>query len=424
MKITNPNDTAFPVETKDRSWATSHLEDLTSNELNALVLLLKAWYHRQPWMPDRPFRSSLLWEYIDRHGLGGMLGSVLMDQQDRPDDLFILARNRYFSNMLYFEQAKNCCLEIQRQAEALSIPLAFIKGPVLADEAYQDVGLRSFADIDLMVPSRDDGYRLAAALGVDIRSDGRRAGIVNKVRNPARLTLVLANWEVEIRYPLQELRDPLYLLIGRLDFSDLHKTSEGIYAPAPEWHIAFLVLHMATYHYFSRFVWFLDLAAVMRSIHGRLDWNKLTCMVSELAMNNQMAAVSHFCRNHIDGRFPQFYPVTDSWNYPFVRHLVRVPVIASGRYNKQHEKLRKWIFAYLFSMSHLFLMTDPPVKGPAWMGVAGVGILRRLQGAVGLGRGTAGRIFERCVRFGLLPMIWLLARAYRISILDEKDDIK
>ena len=423
MKTAAPDTALSAAPGPTRSWATSHLARLSEPDLSALLDLMPAWYHQRTWEIPKRCNPRRVWQYIDRHGLGGVMGALQLAGQVTGPVRLEAAQARYFSNMLYFEQARQCCRHIQKKARAKDIPLVFVKGAVLAEEAYQDGGVRAFSDIDVIVPSRYAGTRLAAALGARIFGDGLAAGVVARVRDPACFKMIVAGWEIELRYPMPGQQDSLYALINGLDFGARQTTASGLDVPELEWHIAFLVQHMAIQHFFSRFVWFLDLAALFRAAAACIDMPKLKSVLARQKMLNQMAAVSWFCRHYIDPQFPRFDPVPRSWNHAFVTHMVKARTIAQGRFNKRHETIRGLIFAFLFSIAHLFLLTDPPTEGPPWRGTAGQGISRRLCAALSMDHRLVERLLAPAVRMGLLPAIWLLARVFNLSIPSNEDGV-
>ena len=91
------------------------------------------------------------------HGIAGLVGRNLVEiAQDLVPDEILDA----FSDNLKSTRKKNECLldELVRIFEALAaqkIKAIPLKGPVLAIEAFRDVGLRVFRDLDFLIRDRD-----------------------------------------------------------------------------------------------------------------------------------------------------------------------------------------------------------------------------------------------------------------------------
>jgi hypothetical protein len=128
-----------------KSWQTSHLPELQHYEQQGLLDLLSAWYHGTALSFDESCNWPVLWEYIDRNGLGGILGSMVLDDLcDIPEPFKQSVSHRYFSTQMHFEQTNRCCKAVGDAAKQLDIPVIIFKGPAIVQQGYLDTGVRSF----------------------------------------------------------------------------------------------------------------------------------------------------------------------------------------------------------------------------------------------------------------------------------------
>lgn len=341
---------------------TLSLRPLSRIELDALVAIMPSWLHQRTWDIPEGADAYLLWEYIDRQGLGGALGALAVANLMPACELSELAKARYFSNMLYCEQARNTCRKILATARKQDIPIVNFKGPVLAQQAYADPGIRAFADLDLCARSRADVFNLLDALGAKVDEDSDHEGIVRRMRAPGSVLATFDGWEIEIRYPTREATDPMLDLLYRYDYGSNPTEDECFASPDPAWHLVLLVLHLSWYHYYSRFVWFLDLAALVSRFRNQMDFEWVLQESRRLHATNLIAFASCFCRKNIDPSFPEFPHNSAAWNYRFLC-LVTDPRIISNEKFSLHQRTRRGLLYILWLRAiRFFLLADPPPR--------------------------------------------------------------
>jgi Uncharacterised nucleotidyltransferase len=152
--------------------------------------------------------------------------------------------------------------------EAGGISATAWKGPTLAAAAYGNLALRTFADLDILVPAGDVvragailarlGYRAARRLP-DVRewSFHRADGVVT-----VELHWAIAPWQFAVPIAVADLRrEPV--AIGDRKVAHL----------APEDLLLTLCIH-GSKHRWDRLQWIADVAELLRS-HGGLDWQRV-----------------------------------------------------------------------------------------------------------------------------------------------------
>ena len=332
---------------------------LSRAELDALVAIMPAWMHQREWLPPQGSNPTLLWNAIDRQGLGGALGSLAVANLMPEGELGELAKARYISNMLRSQQANILCRKIQYAARGLEIPIINFKGPALVSQAYSDQGIRAFADLDMFASSRAEVFRLLNALGAKIDEDTDKVEFSRRLRAPGRVLATLDGWEIEIRYPAREATDPMLDLLYRFDFASINAEDDCLIVPDPAWHLVLLVMHLSWYHYYARFVWLMDLAALVSRCRDRIDMDWAYQECGRLRSANLLAIAGRYCRMNIDDTFPEFPVNTRAWNYKFLCTITTDRMICSEKYSLHKRTALGNLLILWFRIVRFYLLADP-----------------------------------------------------------------
>src|SRR5579871_2756505 len=171
-------------------------------------------------------------------------------------------------------------LRILRAFAEESIPALPFKGPVVAVEAYGEIALRSFADLDILVPQSDlaDAQQALERLGyepvVALTPQQERAYLQSECalqyRHPARSQIVELHWRFSERHASIDL--PMANVWERAGHLNLAGTM--VRTLSPEDLVLYLCIHGAK-HQWERFEWVCCLAEVIRN-RPEIRWN-LVC---------------------------------------------------------------------------------------------------------------------------------------------------
>jgi hypothetical protein len=348
--------------------------------------------------------AELIWEYVELHGLGGVLGSVAARIAGLPPSLAEAARHCYLSNSLKGEQARRCCMAIMDTARREGLDVFIVKGPAIAELGYADYGLRGFSDLDLFTSSAESARRLARACGAQIQDDVEERSIPGEVWDPARLVAELDGWTLEIRFPAPGWKGPLFELFPDGRLPELERTTRGLVVPRIEWHLLFLLQHLMIHHFFGRLVWMRDLAVLAGRNRAKLDWNLVVREAERMALRDGLCLAAEFCRAYVDADFPSVPPRGGhSWNLGFLRKLTSPAVIVSSEWgtewNERRDSPLRRARSALYEVAVFFLMADVPKSGgpcnsQGWRWTAdriGYVLVRRWRGRFGnwLGRQIA-----------------------------------
>jgi hypothetical protein len=178
-------------------------------------------------LPDSPDieRLTILlkqnpdWDELHSQGLRhGVLPQIYQTLKDCPSSLVPTPVLKNLQNWFATHTLRNLQMqnELQRQVSLLTgegISVIPFKGPTLAEEAYGDIALRSFADLDLLVPPDQarDAARILLAQGyqTDFDLSQERWTGLQRVENHLPLYHPEQNWSVEIHWSLFH---PMYAL--------------------------------------------------------------------------------------------------------------------------------------------------------------------------------------------------------------------
>lgn len=381
--------------------------------MQVLLDIIHCWYNQEELHVSKKCNWPVLWEYIDRHGLSGMAGALVLDDlASFPEEINQAATHRYFSNQLYYEQAIRCCSMVQEAARKLNIPVIALKGPAIVFQGYKDQGTRSFCDIDLFSNCLESVHQLRNELCSPLIKASANQSCLEKLGESECVSFQLKNWELEFRYPLDPPGEPMFeVLAGNsATLFKVPEQPEDIINPDPSVHLVFLLQHMAIHHLFSRFFWFLDLAVLVREQHTHIDFEFVERELDRIGQRNCMAVASSFCRKYIDPDFPIISPKLPAWNYAMMNQFVDPKYIANGRFGIYHKNLWDRILGYIYGLPGFYLIEDP--KRPFYsLGFGTTWTLNRLKNSLGLR--YSSRVMDflsgSIIRMGLYPFARLVS---------------
>ena len=342
-----------------RSWEMSHLPFLKPYEREIFMNVLRSWFEQSQLDVPGNCNIPLIWDYAERHGISGIIGSLAVAGKINDFQLKSLGQERYFSNMLYYEQCLDICRRLQDCARLLKIPMSFIKGPALIPEVYKDPGARAYSDIDIIVGSRENAFKLIDAMKGKYSRRELEQTVRNRFKHPGRIHAQVNNWELEFCYPVKWACDPMFELFEKYE-EGFMKTSfpeRKLITPDPDIYMVILIQHMAR-HLCSRLIWFLDIAAFVRAHRETLNFVKIKEELRELQILNISFHITRFCKEYIDRDFPIIELEQKGWNEPFQKELISARLI-NGRFSLNQSKgLRKY-FARALSFVRFYIIADP-----------------------------------------------------------------
>ncbi len=218
--------------------------------------------------------SALDWSELVRlaeyHGVLPLAARNLTDNtRGLPTEIERSLRSLYEANLrrsLWFAAELARILQQFERRQLQAVPY---KGPLLAQSAYGDLGLRSFSDLDLLISPTDFelakqalteiGYRPSMDLTLAVERFWLRTGYERSFNGAAGKHLVEMQWALLPRFYSVDLSvEDLLARAGRTVVG-------GCEVPclAPEDSLLVLCLHAAK-HLWARLIWLVDIAETLR----------------------------------------------------------------------------------------------------------------------------------------------------------------
>ena len=197
--------------------------------------------------------------------------------------------------------------ETLRVLEGAGVHSLVLKGPALVERYYEDPGLRSYGDIDVIVRPRDFEAALAALEAAGHRlADRNWEFLVEDLRGQVHLTTPPGS-TVELHWHLvngSRQRRTLRMSPDEMWDAVVPGSLGGaacLTLPAEE-ELAHLALHAAM-HGCNRLVWLLDIAKVTRAA-GPLDWDVTARRLERWGFARGGALVLELARRWVDADVP------------------------------------------------------------------------------------------------------------------------
>jgi hypothetical protein len=188
-------------------------------------------------------------------------------------------RSSFHQNSLRNLQLTGELLRITRTFEAHTIPIVPYKGPVLAAMAYENLALREFNDLDILVHKQDVARARDLLISMGYRQQNRLA----KAQEAAFLktqreyvfarkdgTVVELHWAVMPRILSFELEpEDLWDRVSSITLG-----GDTVSTFSPDDTLLFLCAH-GSKHFWYRLAWICDVAELIR-VTETIDWERLT----------------------------------------------------------------------------------------------------------------------------------------------------
>jgi hypothetical protein len=169
---------------------------------------------------------------------------------------------------------------------AKGIEAASYKGPVLAAQAYGDIALREFEDVDVVLRQRDlpGAHEVIVAMGYKpkfewILSPGASAALVPgeyNYRDIERRAMIELHTEVTLRhYPLRPILDEFFQNTVQVNVA-----GRDVPTFAPEYLLPMLCIH-GSKDFWERFSWMADVSELIQAC-PTLDWTKVLSTVESV----------------------------------------------------------------------------------------------------------------------------------------------
>jgi Uncharacterised nucleotidyltransferase len=214
--------------------------------------------------------------FADHHGILPLVArNLVSNARDLPTETALLLQSTYQANLrrnLWFASELS---RVEKHFEKRQIPVIAYKGPMLAESAYGDIGLRSFSDLDLLISPSDllraksalseIGYRPSQEFSPTVERFFLRTGYERSFDNEAGQNLLELQWSLLPRFYAIDFDSADFA------FNNLFTRAKpveicGRMIPAlsPEDSLLALSIHAAK-HLWTRLIWIADIAQTLHS---------------------------------------------------------------------------------------------------------------------------------------------------------------
>jgi Uncharacterised nucleotidyltransferase len=198
-------------------------------------------------------------------------------------------------------------LTVLREAQ---IPAAPLKGPALAFSVYENFALRTFDDLDVLVP------RSQACRAIELLTASGYAPALN-LRGGAAAAYVKTAYEMQFEYPDSPCKIELHWGLQEEKFFSAALRPEGwwermewmeiagsrVMAPSRSDTLLFLCAHGAK-HRWERLKWICDIAALIQSL-PEFDWESIYAQASALRVERMLLLGLLLANQILDCPLPQ-----------------------------------------------------------------------------------------------------------------------
>ena len=237
--------------------------------------------------------QDLNWEFIVRnackHSIASLLYKNLKDIDviaKIPEDSLVTLKQFYHYTVAGNIRLYNKLENILKMLNSSGIKVILLKGAVLAETVYKNIGLRPMRDIDIMVNFDD----IENSSATSVMRMGKEL-IRFKEEKIAQVELVqkidIENPWLDVHYASLRGRDGI---INAFNIKELHEDAAplnicnmNILQPCPEHQLLNLVIHG---DYFEKLIWLCDIAELVRCYEGIMDWQKVIREAEQIGYRN------------------------------------------------------------------------------------------------------------------------------------------
>lgn len=200
--------------------------------------------------------------------------------------------------------------------ESRAIPALPLKGPALAQTVYEDLGLREFADLDILLRAADvpqaqqvlteAGYRPECAMDEEVLRTVMSSGAHYHLAfaHPESSIVVELHWKTDALFPVESATaTPWWTRSPDVDLAGAKVRSFG------DRELLLALCVHGSKHYWSSLGWLVDVAELVRA-QPRLDWAWVMAQAEQLGCKRRVAVGLDLARELLAAPLP---PQVERW---------------------------------------------------------------------------------------------------------------
>ena len=293
------------------------------------------------------------------HGIGPILFRALQEQTTSvPAEWLQIFKAEYVTNAFHNRLAQTSVDEIASVLSAEGIPIILMKGAALLRTLYDDQGLRTLCDVDLLVDERD-----VERADTQLQAGGLKLPVSEEVGSRCHYSLVYC-WQqprtvpVELHWRIFERYRPYVfdLDVVRAQARPVPGMPPTVLVMAPEHELAHLCMHLERHAiaYRSlirrkdwsellllpqgsgRLTWLYDIALYLQRRSALIDWDKFVDTARRWAIDGRIHAVLEMSRRALGvGPPPEVLQALNRGRPQLVERIAHSVVLASHRANER-----------------------------------------------------------------------------------------
>jgi len=175
-------------------------------------------------------------------------------------------------------------IRIQKSFHSAKIKALGFKGPLLAQFAYQDITLRQFNDLDILIEVDffEDAVRILKQLGYKPSYDLNEKQLKHFLRTSHEYTMIHPNKHIVVELHWRLSSEDFLVSFDTVDlFKDMYSIDLNGYrfnSFQPEVLFVYLSVH-GTKHYWERLEWLCDLAYMINTYE--IQWNRVIAIATQ-----------------------------------------------------------------------------------------------------------------------------------------------
>lgn len=295
------------------------------------------------------------------HGIGPILFRALRGHSDgMPPEWLQVFKAEYVANAFHNQLAQASVDEIGAVLNEERIPVILMKGAALLRTLYDDQGLRTLCDVDLLVDERD-----VERADSQLQSRGMKLPVSEEVGSRCHYSLVYC-WQqprtvpVELHWRIFERYRPYVFDLKdvRAQARPLPGMPPNVLVMAPEHELAHLCMHLerhaVTYRSLisrtdwcellllpygsGRLTWLYDIALYLQRRSELIDWNRFVDTARRWAIDGHVHATLELARRALGiGPPPEVLEALNRGRPQLVERIAHSVVLASHRANEAQD---------------------------------------------------------------------------------------
>lgn len=300
-------------------------------------------------------RFALLARY---HGIGPILFRALQERAASvPPEWLQIFKAEYVTNAFHNQLAQQSVDEIGAVLSSGDIPVILMKGAALLRTLYDDQGLRTLCDVDLLVDERD-----VERADTQLQARGLKLPVSEEVGSRCHYSLVYC-WQhprtvpVELHWRIFERYRPYVFDLDqvRAQARPLPGMPPNVRVMAPEHELAHLCMHLdrhaITYRSLirrknwcelmvlpqgsGRLTWLYDIALYLQRRSALIDWDKFVETARRWAIDGRIYATLELSRRGLGvGPPPEVLQALNRGRPQLVERIAHSVVLAGHRANE------------------------------------------------------------------------------------------